>query len=75
MKYHSHNLRREVWTVISGSGRVVLDEKKRVVSVGDTVEIPENTKHMILADTDMTIVEVQIGESISGKDKSLFEYQ
>ena len=73
MKYHSHKLRREVWTVISGSGRVVLDEKERAVYVGDTVEIPENTKHRILADTDMTIVEVQVGEELSSSDKTIYK--
>ena len=73
MKYHSHELRREVWTVISGSGAVTVDDKEYHVSAGDVVEIPIGAKHSISADTDMSIIEVQIGESISEKDKKVFD--
>lgn len=69
MKYHSHELRREVWTVISGSGIATVDDKEYHVSAGDVVEIPIGARHKICADTDMSIIEVQIGESISEKDK------
>lgn len=73
MKYHSHEQRSEVWTIVSGCGRVVIDDTERKVAVGDIVEIPSGVKHTIAADTDMSIIEVQIGESISGKDKKIFE--
>ena len=69
MKYHSHELRSEVWTIISGSGTVTLNDKELPVSAGDVVEIPVGASHKICADTDMSIIEVQIGESISEKDK------
>lgn len=70
---HSHNLHREVWTVISGSGKAVIDGKERMVSVGETVEIPENTVHGFFADTDMTFVVVQVGEELSSSDESDFQ--
>ena len=72
MKYHSHELRNEVWTVVSGSGRVVIEGEERFVSSGAVVEIPIGAKHTISADTDMNIIEVQIGESISEKDKQIY---
>ena len=73
MKYHSHELRREVWTIASGSGQVVINDKERNVSAGDVIDIPVGTKHKIFADTDMSIIEVQIGGEISGKDKKTYQ--
>lgn len=73
MKYHSHELRNEVWTIVSGSGKVVIDDNERIVSAGDTINIPAGTKHTIYAETDMSIIEVQIGKSISGKDKITYD--
>ena len=73
MNYHSHNLRDEVWTIISGEGRVVIDDKVIPVKQGDTVNAKAGVKHMIIADTDMSIIEVQMGKEISRKDKIIYE--
>lgn len=73
MRYHSHNFRREVWTIISGSGRVVLDGKTKTVAVGDVVEIPVGAKHTLIAETNLQAIEVQMGEDISVEDKILWE--
>ena len=73
MKYHSHELRREVWTILSGSGRVTINDVERNVSAGDVIDIPVGTKHKIFADTDMSIVEVQVGGEISKEDKIVAE--
>ena len=35
MNYHSHERRDEVWTVVSGSGQVVVDGVSRGVSADD----------------------------------------
>ncbi len=72
MKYHSHEFRREIWNIIEGSGRVVIDDVEKFVKVGDIIEIPINCKHTIIADMDMKIIEVQIGESIDVEDKKVF---
>ena len=72
MKYHSHELRREVWTILSGTGRVILEDVERNVSAGDVIDIPVGTKHKIFADTDMSIIEVQLGDEISAGDKIKF---
>ena len=39
MNYHSHEFRDEVWTIISGTGRVILNEKERSVKPGDVIEM------------------------------------
>lgn len=73
MTYHSHTCRKEVWNVIKGKGRVVLDGKIRSVSEGDVITIPIGCRHMLYADTAMRLIEVQIGEEISQEDKQVFE--
>ena len=69
MNYHSHERRDEVWTVISGEGRTIVDGKEQKVSAGDMVKMPAGTPHTIMADTLLQVIEVQIGEEISVSDK------
>lgn len=72
MTYHSHEHRDEVWTVVSGKGRVRRDGVEQIVTAGDVVTIPAGSRHMLVAQTDMNIIEVQIGSEISSKDKQVF---
>ena len=69
MHYHSHKLRDEVWTVISGSGTAVIDEVVYPVKPGDVLRMRAGQKHKVSADTELKIVEVQIGSEISVQDK------
>ena len=69
MNYHSHARRREIWTVVSGSGTVLLDGKERAVGSGDIIDIPVGMKHKISARERMVVIEVQIGEDIAKEDK------
>ena len=73
MNYHSHKYRREIWNIVEGSGRAVIDDVVREVKSGDIIELPTGCKHAIIADTTMKIIEVQIGESIDVDDKEIFE--
>ncbi|MDF2609795.1 MAG: mannose-phosphate guanylyltransferase [Lachnospiraceae bacterium] len=69
MNYHSHERRDEIWTVISGTGRTVIDGFEQVVSVGDVVTMPAGSRHTIFADTELQVIEVQLGKEISVHDK------
>ena len=69
MNYHSHEFRDEVWTVVSGTGRVILDEKEQTVKPGDVIEMKAGCRHTIIADTELKVIEVQIGKDISVLDK------
>lgn len=69
MNYHSHERRDEVWNIIEGEGKVVLDDEERPVSTGDVIYIPIGVKHTIMADTLLKVIEVQIGKDISAGDK------
>lgn len=69
MNYHSHEMRDEIWNVISGEGLITIDEKQKKVFSGDIVQIPAGTKHKIKAITELKVIEVQIGNEISVFDK------
>ena len=69
MNYHSHDFRDEVWTVIAGEGRAVIDDVEQAVKVGDVLTMKSGCKHTIIADTELQVIEVQIGDEISVYDK------
>lgn len=73
MNYHSHEYRGEVWTVISGNGRAVIDGKEQAITVGDVIKMPAGCKHTVIADDALSMIEVQIGKDISVHDKKKFE--
>ena len=73
MNYHSHERRDEVWNVISGTGRAVIDGEIKTVKAGDVIQMPAGCKHSILADTELKLIEVQIGQDISVEDKQKFD--
>lgn len=72
LRYHSHELRDEVWTVVSGQGRTVIDGMEQTVRPGDTVSIAAGCVHTLIADSDMEVIEIQVGEEISRGDKRVF---
>lgn len=69
MTYHMHNYREEVWTIVSGEGKTIIDGVEQLVKTGDVIRIPVGCKHSIIADTCLDIIEVQIGKEISAEDK------
>ncbi len=73
MNYHSHDYRDEVWTVISGTGKTIVDGMEQYVKPGDVISMQAGCKHTVVADTELKIIEVQIGEEISVQDKHKYE--
>lgn len=74
MNYHSHARRFEVWTVISGKGRCVINGVEQPVKAGDVIELPIGCRHTIIADTEIKLIEVQLGKEISVHDKQKHEF-
>lgn len=74
MNYHSHERRDEVWTVISGKGRTVVNGVEQPVKAGDVIKLPTGCRHTIIADTEIKLIEVQIGKEISVHDKQKHEF-
>ena len=73
MNYHNHKHRNEVWIVISGEGRTVIDGVEQSVKVGDVVTMPAGCCHTVMAQTELKLIEVQIGKDISVQDKEKVE--
>lgn len=72
LKYHSHALRDESWNIVSGHGRTVVNDRERTVNTGDVITMVAGCKHTLIADVDMTIIEVQVGSEISKEDKQVY---
>ena len=73
MNYHSHNHRDEIWVVISGSGKTIIDGAEQVVKVGDVIQMKAGCKHTVIADTELKLIEVQLGNAISVQDKEKYK--
>ena len=69
MNYHSHEHRNEMWTIISGEGRTLVDGMEQSVSAGDVITMQAGCKHTIIAVTELKLIEVQLGREISVDDK------
>ena len=74
MNYHSHERRDEVWTVVEGEGRTLVDGVERKVTAGDVIRMAAGVPHKIMADTLLQVIEVQIGEDISVSDKKKWNH-
>lgn len=75
MNYHSHRQRDEVWVVISGSGYTVVDGVKRQVQAGDVTIMKAGCRHTVFAETELKLMEVQLGEDITVHDKQKFSIE
>lgn len=75
MNYHSHEHRDEVWNVIAGSGTVIIDGMKQSVQTGDVVTMQAGCRHTIIAETELKVIEVQLGKEISIHDKHKFQLE
>ena len=73
MNYHSHIHRDEVWTVISGTGRTIVDGMEQLVRAGDVITMAAGCKHTVIAETKLQMIEVQLGKDITAADKHKYE--
>lgn len=75
MNYHSHKNRDEVWVVLSGTGKTIVDGYEQTVKAGDVITMNAGCRHTVIATTELKLIEVQLGESISVTDKQKFELE
>ncbi len=74
MNYHSHEHRDEVWTVIAGTGKTIVDGMYQPIKVGDVITMSAGCKHTVIAgDQGLQLIEVQLGNEISVADKHKYE--
>lgn len=74
MNYHSHERRDEVWTIISGTGRTIVDGMEQNVKAGDVITMQAGCRHTVIADTELQLIEIQLGKEISVHDKKKYAW-
>lgn len=72
MNYHSHKNRDEVWVVIAGEGHTIVDGMEQEVTTGDVITMQAGCRHTIIAETELKLIEVQLGKEISVHDKQKY---
>lgn len=75
ISYQLHHHRSEVWTCVEGEGIFVLDGERKEVKRGDVMNISVGHLHAIKATTDLTFIEVQIGNPLVEEDIERFEFE
>ncbi len=75
MNYHSHKYRDEIWAVASGTGRAVIDGREQAVRAGDVLTMQAGSRHTILAESELKLIEVQLGKEICVQDKEKFDLE
>ena len=75
MNCHSHQHRDEVWTVIAGEGKTIVDGMEQNVKAGDVITMSAGCRHTVIAETELKLIEVQLGEAIDVHDKQKFELE
>lgn len=68
LSYQSHEKRDEIWTIVDGTGVLLLDGHTRDVKRGDVAYITAGVKHAVCAVTDLHMIEVQIGSELEEED-------
>lgn len=75
LTYHRHERRDEIWTVISGRGHTIVDGMEEAIKPGDVVAMAAGCKHTVRAETELQLIEVQVGEEIDAADKEKFDLE
>ena len=75
MNYHSHKNRDEVWVVLVGTGKTIVDGYEQTVKTGDVITMSAGCRHTVIADSELKLIEVQLGKAINVNDKQKFELE
>jgi mannose-1-phosphate guanylyltransferase len=68
ISYQFHHHRDEIWTIVSGQGIFLLNGSLTSVKPNDVLQISQGDKHCIKANSDLEIIEVQIGSVLREDD-------
>ena len=74
ISYQSHSIRDEIWTILDGTGHLLIDGHVINVKRGDVAYITKGQKHAIRATTDLRMIEVQIGNELVETDVKRYEW-
>lgn len=65
---HYHQLRKEIWTILDGSGTVYVNDERMPVKKGDVITILPKQRHRLNAESDMHLIEIQLGSELTDED-------
>lgn len=70
-----HHHRAEHWIVVSGTARVMVDNKEQLITENQSIYIPLGSKHYLEnpGNIDLKIIEVQVGSYLGEDDIVRFE--
>jgi len=75
ISYQVHAFRDEIWTIVDGTGILLIEGHVRNVKRGDVSLITRGQKHSIRAITDLRIIEVQIGAELTEEDIVRYDWE
>ena len=61
--------------VIAGNGKTVVDGMEQSVKAGDVITMAAGCRHTVIAETELKLIEVQLGEDINVHDKQKYELE
>ena len=71
-----NNLNQKVEDAANGSWESRIDgETVQKVKAGDVITMSAGCRHTVMADTELKLIEVQLGEDINVHDKQKFELE
>ena len=73
--YHYHKERDEIWTVLNGSGELILEGNKISLTPGKAVCIRKNQRHAVKAFRDFEYIEIHVGTSVGNEDIHRITFQ
>jgi len=73
--YHFHRDRDEIWTVLNGTGELILEGNKIQLTQGKAVCIRKNQRHAVKAVKDFEYIEIHVGTSVGNEDINRITFQ
>ncbi|WJH27737.1 sugar phosphate nucleotidyltransferase [Paenibacillus sp. CC-CFT742] len=75
ISYQEHYLRKEVWTIVSGTGETCLNGAISPIMAGDIIIVEAGTRHAIRAGNEhLELIELQVGKEIGEMDTIRFTH-
>ena len=68
ISYQRHKKRTEIWTFTEGVGELIIEDEIKTVRRGDIAIIKPFMKHAVKANTELHIIEVQLGNELTEDD-------
>ena len=66
--YHYHKYRDEIWTVLGGTGELILEGNRILLTQGKAVCIRKNQRHAVKAVHGFEYIEIHVGTSVGNDD-------